>query len=563
MYIERNTIRLALALAGAGRTLAAIHRIASANRYTPPKFHSVAFDDETNELTLVKTIDSNNSHVWISLNHDKSEIYGSSMDNGRLSSYDAATLELTGIVQTSGACLGQNSAFNVATRTEPYYVISGSYGSRNGCAMSIAVTDNGSFDDMSQSWRYEAVSSAHGLAIQEVNGTELLYTADMGANVIWVHAIDKSGNVEELQRAELEGAGLKPRHLIIHPQGTYAYVTLEATNSLLALKLDEAGLVDEGGESSQFQVLEEGTSNANYWSAGVSLSVNKRYLWFTTRGRAGTSGLISCFLLDEHGSVVSKMFTLETGTSNTISSSVTAAPWSDEHAILTDAPGAYIEVWKLDEPLEATDGDVLEYATAKENPEAVRMSNLVDASLRAPEDRAMRCEHHEDGNPAHKLYEAYLHWAANGMTRCETIGYAARASSAMEEEGCWQLGPYIIETTLILIAPAFMAASIYMILGRIILLTDGERHAMIRKKWLTMTFVAGDVLSLLLQSSAFVYVFDATLMILVLGWMNWFHPGEIGLLLRGGPAGKNGLELMYKTGRSKIDDQSSAWREDV
>ncbi|CAI4214255.1 unnamed protein product [Parascedosporium putredinis] len=94
-----------------------------------------------------------------------------------------------------------------------------------------------------------------------------------------------------------------------------------------------------------------------------------------------------------------------------------------------------------------------------------------------------------------------------------------------------------------------------------------------------MTFVAGDVLSLLLQSSvieyfqgnggslmrseAFVYVFDATLMILVLGWMNWFHPGEIGLLLRGGPAGKNGLELMYKTGRSKIDDQSSAWREDV
>jgi len=46
--------------------LATVHHLVSANRYTPPKIHSIEFDDETNELTLVKTIEGNNSHIWIS-----------------------------------------------------------------------------------------------------------------------------------------------------------------------------------------------------------------------------------------------------------------------------------------------------------------------------------------------------------------------------------------------------------------------------------------------------------------------------------------------------------------
>lgn len=65
----------------------------------------------------------------------------------------------------------------------------------------------------------------------------------------------------------------------------------------------------------------------------------------------------------------------------------------------------------------------------------------------------------------------------------------------------WTLSPYIIQTLLPLIAPALYAASIYMILGRIILLTDGEKHSIIRKNLLTKVFVAGDVLSFLLQGA--------------------------------------------------------------
>ena len=64
----------------------------------------------------------------------------------------------------------------------------------------------------------------------------------------------------------------------------------------------------------------------------------------------------------------------------------------------------------------------------------------------------------------------------------------------------WTLGPYIQQTLLLLVAPALFAASIYMVLGRIILLTDGEPHSFIRKKWLTKIFVAGDVISFLTQA---------------------------------------------------------------
>lgn len=58
-----------------------------------------------------------------------------------------------------------------------------------------------------------------------------------------------------------------------------------------------------------------------------------------------------------------------------------------------------------------------------------------------------------------------------------------------------------MQSCLLLIAPALFAASIYMTLGRIMVLMHGEHHSIIRVNWLTKIFVAGDVLSFLMQSS--------------------------------------------------------------
>ena len=69
----------------------------------------------------------------------------------------------------------------------------------------------------------------------------------------------------------------------------------------------------------------------------------------------------------------------------------------------------------------------------------------------------------------------------------------------------WTLGPYLIQALLLLVAPALFAASIHMALGRIILVTDGEALSLIKRRWLTKTFVIGDIFSFGLQAAGMNY----------------------------------------------------------
>ncbi|PYH41654.1 RTA1 domain-containing protein [Aspergillus saccharolyticus JOP 1030-1] len=82
----------------------------------------------------------------------------------------------------------------------------------------------------------------------------------------------------------------------------------------------------------------------------------------------------------------------------------------------------------------------------------------------------------------------------------EIIGYIGRGMSSHESPN-WTLGPYLVQTLFLLLAPALLAASIYMLLGRIILILRAESHAILPKRWLTKTFVTGDVLSFFLQGA--------------------------------------------------------------
>ncbi|OJJ78141.1 hypothetical protein ASPBRDRAFT_50924 [Aspergillus brasiliensis CBS 101740] len=82
----------------------------------------------------------------------------------------------------------------------------------------------------------------------------------------------------------------------------------------------------------------------------------------------------------------------------------------------------------------------------------------------------------------------------------EVIGYITRAKSATQYPE-YDLGPEVVQYILILVAPALLAASIYMEFGRLIIMTDGDRFSIIRRTWLTKVFVIGDVISFLAQFS--------------------------------------------------------------
>lgn len=78
----------------------------------------------------------------------------------------------------------------------------------------------------------------------------------------------------------------------------------------------------------------------------------------------------------------------------------------------------------------------------------------------------------------------------------EIAGYIARAISTKNPE---ILGPFIVQTLCILVAPALIAASIYMLLGRLIVAYGAESLSLIRPSWMTKIFVIGDILSFIIQ----------------------------------------------------------------
>ncbi|CAG7952486.1 unnamed protein product [Penicillium nalgiovense] len=99
------------------------------------------------------------------------------------------------------------------------------------------------------------------------------------------------------------------------------------------------------------------------------------------------------------------------------------------------------------------------------------------------------------------MYYLTKYGSVSELTRTvEIVGYIGRAASSKQSPD-WTLGPYIVQTLCLLLAPALLAASIYMLLGRIILVLQAESHAILKKKWLTKIFVTGDVMSFLLQGA--------------------------------------------------------------
>lgn len=78
----------------------------------------------------------------------------------------------------------------------------------------------------------------------------------------------------------------------------------------------------------------------------------------------------------------------------------------------------------------------------------------------------------------------------------EQIGYIGRALGHYNNKS---KPAYIMQSVLILVAPALFAATIYMTLGRLMRTAHSEKHSIIPARWLTKIFVIGDVISFFIQ----------------------------------------------------------------
>ncbi|WWC63050.1 uncharacterized protein I303_105649 [Kwoniella dejecticola CBS 10117] len=80
----------------------------------------------------------------------------------------------------------------------------------------------------------------------------------------------------------------------------------------------------------------------------------------------------------------------------------------------------------------------------------------------------------------------------------ETVGFAARAVANRQVPNT-TIGPYVIQTLFLIIAPAFLAASIYTMLGRVAVGVGAEDLCPVRLRWLTKIFVTNHVVSFIIQ----------------------------------------------------------------
>ncbi|KUJ13208.1 RTA1 like protein, partial [Mollisia scopiformis] len=72
----------------------------------------------------------------------------------------------------------------------------------------------------------------------------------------------------------------------------------------------------------------------------------------------------------------------------------------------------------------------------------------------------------------------------------ETFGYYGRALASSNPT---KVGPFIQQNLLILVATPFLAASVYMSLGRIITALQAQQHSLISIRWMTKIYVLIDV----------------------------------------------------------------------
>ncbi|KAI1754275.1 carboxy-cis,cis-muconate cyclase [Xylaria castorea] len=313
--------------------------------------YTLEYNDETGCLTLVAQSAVAAASSWITLNHDKTKLYGTGWDAQEPTwvSYDVTDLhniKVEARIAGGEMCTGSRSVFVNAHQKIPYSVYGNYYYGDARCSTVLSVHENGTLKEVIQEYTYCPGSAIHGTAITPDG--KFLLSADTKGNLIWTHKIDpETGLLSTVSVIDGPSEGSGPRHLAIHENGAYAYVVLEESSEVARYSIDEDGTLSLVGDI--YPLLHPGQDPVDYWADEVSLSRNNKYLWATNRARdTSRKGYISAFKLSPAGEIMSQLFLLETSTSGGFANSVAASPFDDSIAALTDNSTGFLEIWHVD-----------------------------------------------------------------------------------------------------------------------------------------------------------------------------------------------------------------------
>lgn len=261
--------------------------------------------------------------------HDKKNLYGNGYNTGPYFysySVNNAT-SLTHDTTLSMNCSAEESISVLAETVEPYAVYGNSFGDDASCGAVMSVDSTGALYEVIQNYTYSSDSGIHGMAYN-LNQT-YIYSADDSGNSLWTHKIDSAtGELTQVQQLAAPSSGADPRHISVHPSGLYAYVVMEAANTLNLYSIDQT-THELAYTNISYSLMAPNATVSNYKASDVVLSSSGSYAWATTRGTNEILGYLSGYKLSANGSIESQLFVQETLTSQGLSGSVTPSPDTD------------------------------------------------------------------------------------------------------------------------------------------------------------------------------------------------------------------------------------------
>ena len=198
--------------------------------------------------------------------------------------------------------LGNTPAYNIVERTNQYVLVA-NYGDRHGLAM-LPINADGSLSPASDSHEFTDIpdgtvpqrqdrSHVHCVMIDPTNTYALVN--DLGLDKIWIYKLDLiAGKLIAHTPAFINvPAGSGPRHVVFHPNGQYAYVTLELSASVLSLKYDsESGTLEPMQTLSALPHDFDGHSHCS----DLHVTPSGKYLYVGNRGHDS----LTIYAIDEN-----------------------------------------------------------------------------------------------------------------------------------------------------------------------------------------------------------------------------------------------------------------------